>query len=44
MKPCAPNELLLTLEQAMRQVRLHAEKRELAAGRKSREARRRGDP
>jgi signal transduction histidine kinase len=30
MKPCAPNELLLTLEQAMRQVRLHAEKRELA--------------
>ncbi|ATB32690.1 ATP-binding protein [Melittangium boletus] len=30
MKPCAPSELLLTLEQAMRQVRLHAEKRELA--------------
>ena len=30
MKPCAPNELLLTLEQAMRQVRLQAEKRELA--------------
>ncbi|XXF75161.1 response regulator [Myxococcaceae bacterium GXIMD 01537] len=30
MKPCAPQELLLTLEQAMRQVRLHAEKRELA--------------
>ncbi|MCP3100822.1 ATP-binding protein [Myxococcus sp. K15C18031901] len=30
MKPCAPRELLLTLEQAMRQVRLHAEKRELA--------------
>jgi signal transduction histidine kinase len=30
MKPCAPNELLLTLEQAMRQVRLHEEKRELA--------------
>jgi two-component system sensor histidine kinase HydH len=30
MKPCAPQDLLLTLEQAMRQVRLHAEKRELA--------------
>jgi len=30
MKPCAPNELLLTLEQTMRQVRLQAEKRELA--------------
>lgn len=30
MKPCAPGELLLTLEQTMRQVRLHAEKRELA--------------
>jgi signal transduction histidine kinase len=30
MKPCAPSELLLTLEQTMRQVRLHAEKRELA--------------
>jgi signal transduction histidine kinase len=30
MKPCAPQELLLTLEQAMRQVRLHAEKAELA--------------
>ena len=30
MKPCAPNELLLTLEQAMRQVRLQEEKRELA--------------
>ncbi len=30
MKPCAPSELLLTLEQAMRQVRLHEEKRELA--------------
>ncbi|WP_164019696.1 sensor histidine kinase [Pyxidicoccus trucidator] len=30
MKPCAPQELLLTLEQAMRQVRLHGEKRELA--------------
>ena len=30
MKPCAPNELLLTLEQAMRQVRLQAEKRELS--------------
>lgn len=30
MKPCAPQELMLTLEQAMRQVRLHGEKRELA--------------
>ncbi|WP_224242616.1 sensor histidine kinase [Hyalangium gracile] len=30
MKPCAPQDLLLTLEQAMRQVRLQAEKRELA--------------
>jgi two-component system, NtrC family, sensor histidine kinase HydH len=30
MKPCAPSELLVTLEQAMRQVRLQAEKRELA--------------
>ncbi|MET0404945.1 MAG: ATP-binding protein [Cystobacter sp.] len=30
MKPCAPGELLLTLEQTMRQVRLQAEKRELA--------------
>jgi two-component system, NtrC family, sensor histidine kinase HydH len=30
MKPCAVDELLLTLEQAMRQVRLQAEKRELA--------------
>jgi signal transduction histidine kinase len=30
MKPCAPQELLLTLEQAMRQVRLQADKRELA--------------
>ena len=30
MKPCSPQDLLLTLEQAMRQVRLHAEKRELA--------------
>ncbi|MFL5347689.1 MAG: sensor histidine kinase [Hyalangium sp.] len=30
MKPCAPQELLLTVEQAMRQVRLQAEKRELA--------------
>ncbi len=29
-KPCAPNALLLTLEQAMRQVRLHEEKRELS--------------
>ncbi|HVG57625.1 MAG TPA: ATP-binding protein [Hyalangium sp.] len=30
MKPCAPQDLLLTLEQAMRQVRLQADKRELA--------------
>ncbi|MDY7228234.1 ATP-binding protein [Hyalangium rubrum] len=30
MKPCSPQDLLLTLEQAMRQVRLHADKRELA--------------
>ncbi len=30
VKPCATGELLLTVEQAMRQVRLHAEKRELA--------------
>ncbi|HEX8706094.1 MAG TPA: ATP-binding protein [Myxococcaceae bacterium] len=30
MKPCSPQDLLLTLEQAMRQVRLHAEKRELS--------------
>jgi len=30
MKPCSPQDLLLTLEQAMRQVRLHTEKRELA--------------
>jgi signal transduction histidine kinase len=30
VKPCATHELLLTVEQAMRQVRLHAEKRELA--------------
>jgi signal transduction histidine kinase len=30
MKPCAPQDLLLTLEQAMRQVRLQAEKHELA--------------
>ena len=30
VKPCATPELLVTLEQAMRQVRLHAEKRELA--------------
>ena len=29
LKPCATPELLLTVEQAMRQVRLHAEKREL---------------
>ena len=30
VKPCATPELLLTVEQAMRQVRLHGEKRELA--------------
>jgi len=30
VKPCATNELLVTVEQAMRQVRLHGEKRELA--------------
>jgi len=30
VKPCAPQELLVTVEQAMRQVRLHSEKRELA--------------
>jgi len=30
VKPCAVEDLLLTVEQAMRQVRLHAEKRELA--------------
>ncbi len=30
LKPVAPPELLLSLEQAMRQVRLHREKRELA--------------
>jgi signal transduction histidine kinase len=30
VKPCATQELLLTVEQAMRQVRLHEEKRELA--------------
>jgi two-component system sensor histidine kinase HydH len=30
VKPCAIEDLLLTVEQAMRQVRLHAEKRELA--------------
>jgi signal transduction histidine kinase len=30
VKPCATHELLLTVEQAMRQVRLHQEKRELA--------------
>ncbi len=30
VKPCAPHELLLTIEQAMRQVRLHADKRELS--------------
>jgi signal transduction histidine kinase len=30
VKPCATQELLVTVEQALRQVRLHAEKRELA--------------
>lgn len=30
VKPCATQELLLTVEQAMRQVRLHGEKRELS--------------
>jgi signal transduction histidine kinase len=30
LKPCATPELLLTLEQALRQVRLHRDKRELA--------------
>jgi len=30
VKPCAMEDLLLTVEQAMRQVRLHAEKRELS--------------
>ncbi len=30
VKPCATQELLVTVEQAMRQVRLHAEKRELS--------------
>jgi DNA-binding NtrC family response regulator len=30
VKPCATHELLVTVEQAMRQVRLHAEKQELA--------------
>jgi len=30
VKPCATQELLVTVEQAMRQVRLHQEKRELA--------------
>ncbi len=30
VKPCAVQDLLLTVEQAMRQVHLHAEKRELA--------------
>jgi two-component system, NtrC family, sensor histidine kinase HydH len=30
VKPCATNELLATVEQAMRQVRLHGEKRELS--------------
>ncbi|MFY3745124.1 sensor histidine kinase [Anaeromyxobacter sp. Red801] len=31
VKPCATQELLLTVEQAMRQVRLHQEKRDLAS-------------
>jgi DNA-binding NtrC family response regulator len=30
VKPCATHELLVTVEQAMRQVRLHGEKRELS--------------
>jgi two-component system, NtrC family, sensor histidine kinase HydH len=30
VKPCSTSELLLTIEQALRQVRLHGEKRELA--------------
>src|SRR5512138_2597787 len=30
VKPCATQELLVTVEQAMRQVRLHGEKRELS--------------
>jgi len=30
VKPCQPQELLVTVEQAMRQVRLHSEKRELS--------------
>ncbi|HYG69899.1 MAG TPA: response regulator, partial [Anaeromyxobacteraceae bacterium] len=30
VKPCATQELLVTVEQAMRQVRLHADKRELS--------------
>jgi signal transduction histidine kinase len=30
LKPCSPDQLLLTLKQALRQVHLHAEKRELA--------------
>ncbi len=30
VKPCATNELLVTVEQAMRQVRLHGEKRDLS--------------
>jgi len=30
VKPCATQELLVTVEQAMRQVRLHAEKRDLS--------------
>ncbi len=30
VKPCATQELLVTVEQAMRQVRLHSEKRELS--------------
>ena len=41
VKPCATQELLVTVEQAMRQVRLHEEKRELAPPRADgREARR----
>ncbi len=30
VKPCVPQELLVTVEQAMRQVRLHGEKRDLS--------------
>src|SRR5205814_3424226 len=32
VKPCSTPDLLLTIEQALRQVRLHAEKRELSRG------------